>query len=33
MKGNGITKAEALQMAEIIKKDKATQKITTSKKS
>ncbi len=33
MTGNGMTKAEALQMAEIIKKDKAAQKITTSKKS
>ncbi len=32
MTGNGMTKAEALQMAEIIKKDKAAQKITTSKK-
>jgi hypothetical protein len=27
MTGNGMTKAEALQMAEIIKKDKAAQKI------
>ena len=33
MTGNGMTKAEALQMAEIIKKDKAAQKITTSKTS
>jgi hypothetical protein len=33
MTGNGMTKDEALQMAEIIKKDKAAQKITTSKKS
>ncbi len=33
MTRNGMTKAEALQMVEIIKKDKAAQKITTSKKS
>jgi hypothetical protein len=32
MTGNGMTKAEALQMAEIIKKDKAAQKIKPSKK-
>jgi hypothetical protein len=32
MTGNGMTKAEALQMAELIKKDKAAQKIKPSKK-
>lgn len=32
MTGNGMTKTEALQIAEIIKKDKAAQKITSSSK-